>query len=168
MNNLGMQTAVVAAGCFWGVQELLREIPGVLKTEVGYCGGSAEEALYSKVKTGMTEHAEAVRIQFDNKKLSYEKLLELFFNLHDPTTLNQQGNDIGMQYRSAIFYFDEEQKNAAFRVINQLTQSKVFKNEIVTQVVEVGNFFSAEEYHQDYLKKNPNGYMCHYWRKPVL
>lgn len=158
------EKAILAAGCFWGVEELLRDFPGVLETEVGYCGGEAETALYTKVKTGTTNHAEAVQVTFDADKLSYEQLIQAFYRLHDPTTLNQQGNDIGTQYRSAIFYFNEEQKRIAEKVTQEISDSHVFKKPIVTQVVPMQPFYSAEEYHQDYLQKNPNGYMCHVWR----
>lgn len=159
------EKAIIAAGCFWGVEELLRDYPGVLETEVGYCGGQAESALYTKVKTGTTNHAEAVQVTFDADQLSYEKLIHAFYKLHDPTTINQQGNDIGTQYRSAIFYFDEQQKQIAEKVTKEVEQSKVFKKPIVTQIVPVQPFFSAEDYHQDYLQKNPDGYMCHVWRR---
>jgi peptide-methionine (S)-S-oxide reductase/peptide methionine sulfoxide reductase msrA/msrB len=159
------QKAIIAAGCFWGVEELLREYKGVITTEVGYCGGKAEEALYTKVKTGSTNHAEAVEITFDADVLSYENLIHAFFKLHDPTTLNQQGNDVGSQYRSAIFYFDEQQKQTAEKVKAEVEKSSVFKKPIVTQITHAQTFYSAEEYHQDYLQKNPDGYMCHVWRK---
>lgn len=158
------EKAVLAAGCFWGVEELLRDFPGVLETEVGYCGGQAETALYTKVKMGTTNHAEAVMVTFDADRLSYEQLIQAFYRLHDPTTLNQQGHDIGTQYRSAIFYFDEQQKQIAEKVTQQVDASGVFKKPIVTQIVPMQPFYSAEEYHQDYLQKNPEGYMCHVWR----
>lgn len=158
------EKAIIAAGCFWGVEELLRDFPGVLETEVGYCGGQADTALYTKVKTGSTNHAEAVQVTFDADKLSYEQLIHAFYRLHDPTTLNQQGNDIGTQYRSAIFYFNEEQKKIAEKVTKEVEASKVFKKPIVTQIVPMAPFYSAEDYHQDYLQKNPEGYMCHVWR----
>lgn len=157
--------ALLAAGCFWGVEELLRKYPGVLETEVGYCGGQAEEALYAKVKTGQTRHAESVLVTFDPQQLSYENLLRAFFKLHDPTTLNQQEGDIGPQYRSAIFYFDEVQKQMAEKIKAEVQESGVWKKPIVTEITKAEPFYSAEEYHQDYLQKNPAGYMCHYWRK---
>lgn len=160
-----VENAILAAGCFWGVEELLREYPGVIDTEVGYCGGKAEDALYTKVKTGTTNHAEAVQVRFDAEKLSYEQLLQAFFRMHDPTTLNQQHNDVGTQYRSAIFYFNDQQKQIAEKVVKEVEESKVFKKPIVTQVVPVQPFYSAEDYHQDYLRKNPDGYMCHIWRE---
>lgn len=159
------QKALLAAGCFWGVEELLRKYPGVLETEVGYCGGQADQALYTKVKTGTTGHAEAILVFFDATQLSYENLIQAFFKLHDPTTLNQQGNDIGSQYRSAIFYFDDQQKQIAEKVKAEVQASGFWKKQIVTEITEAQPFYSAEEYHQDYLQKNPNGYMCHYWRE---
>lgn len=159
------QKAILAAGCFWGVEELLRKLPGVLKTKVGYCGGkAAEDALYSKVKTGQTGHAESILIHFDADKISYETLLQAFFKLHDPTTPNQQGNDIGTQYRSAIFCFDADQKATAEKVKKEVDASGKWKRPIITQILNEAVFFDAEDYHQDYLQKNPNGYTCHYWR----
>jgi methionine-S-sulfoxide reductase len=159
------ETAVFAAGCFWGVQELIRKIDGVTQTQVGYCGDNASSALYSKVKTGETNHAEAVQVIFDSEKITYEQILEYFFKLHDPTTLNQQGNDVGSQYRSAIFYLSESQKISAEKIKANVEASKKWKNSVVTAVVPATEFFSAEDYHQDYLQKNPNGYTCHYWRE---
>ncbi len=158
------ETAIFAAGCFWGVEELIRKIDGVTQTQVGYCGGDASTALYSKVKTGETNHAEAVKIIFDPEIISYKKIIELFFELHDPTTINQQGNDIGSQYRSAIFYFNNEQKQIAESVKLELQNSNKWLKPIVTAITVATEFFDAEEYHQDYLQKNPDGYTCHYWR----
>ncbi|MFZ3228829.1 MAG: peptide-methionine (S)-S-oxide reductase MsrA [Pseudobdellovibrio sp.] len=163
---MNKQKAILAAGCFWGVEELLREMPGVLETQVGYCGGSsAEDARYEKVKTGQTGYAEAVQILFDADILSYEKLLEAFFKLHDPTTMNQQGNDVGTQYRSAIFYMDDAQKAVAEKVKFEIEKTGKWKKPIITSIIPKADFFDAEDYHQDYLQKNPNGYTCHYWRK---
>jgi len=160
------QTAVLAAGCFWGVEELVRAIPGVLETQVGYTGGaSAEKAFYNYVKTGTTGHAEALQVVFDADVLSYENLLRAFFKLHDPTTMNRQGNDIGTQYRSAIFYVDAEQKATAEKVKAEVNASKKWANPVVTEIVPAAAFYNAEEYHQDYLQKNPDGYTCHYWRE---
>lgn len=160
------QKAILAAGCFWGVEELFRKLPGVLKTEVGYCGGkSAEDALYSKVKTGQTGHAESILIHFDRDIISFEKLLHAFFKLHDPTTPNQQGNDIGTQYRSAIFCTDSEQKVIAEKVKKEVDASGKWKRPVITQILDHAPFYNAEDYHQDYLQKNPNGYTCHYWRE---
>ncbi len=158
------ETAILAGGCFWGVEQLIRQIPGVLETTVGYCGGQTENPTYPDVKTGKTGHAEAILIRFDETILSYDALLDLFFRLHDPTTKNQQGNDIGSQYRSAIFYFSENQREAAARAIERATLSGRWKRPIVTEVIPESRFWNAEEYHQDYLVKNPNGYNCHYLR----
>lgn len=160
-----LQKAIFAAGCFWGVEELLRKIKGVIETEVGYCGGSlAAEAVYEKVKTGTTGHAESVQITFDSDLLSYEKLLHFFFKLHDPTTLNQQGNDKGSQYRSALFCSNPEQKMIAEKVKAEIEKSGKWKKPLVTEIRSTGEFYSAESYHQDYLQKNPGGYTCHFWR----
>jgi peptide-methionine (S)-S-oxide reductase len=158
------EIAVIAAGCFWGVEELLRAMNGVIDTEVGYCGGEGENPVYTKVKTGKTGHAEAVKVIFDPQKLSYADLIRAFYKLHDPTTLNQQGNDIGTQYRSAIFYTSPEQKTTAEQVTVEVSASGFWKKPIVTQIVPLQTFYSAEDYHQDYLQKNPDGYTCHYWR----
>jgi len=161
---MNLQKAYIAAGCFWGVEELIREMNGVINTEVGYCGGQTDNPVYNLVKTGQTGHAEAVEIIFDAGIISYQKIIEMFFKLHDPTTLNQQGNDIGTQYRSAIFYVDEEQKRTAQIVKDNVTNSGKWAKPVVTEISPLVKFYSAEDYHQDYLKKNPNGYMCHFWR----
>lgn len=154
-----LETAILAGGCFWGMEEILRKIPGVVETEVGYIGGTTGKPTYERVHQGNTGHAEAVRIIFDPSKISYSDLLsKWFFKMHDPTTLNQQGNDKGTQYRSAIFYTSEAQKKTA-----EQAKSKV--KGAVTQIVNAGEFTKAEDYHQDYLKKNPAGYTCHYMRK---
>jgi methionine-S-sulfoxide reductase len=158
------ETAVLAGGCFWGVEEILRKIPGVISTEVGYCGGKLSQPTYEDVKKGSTDHAEAVQIEFDADKLSYETLLEYFFRLHDPTTPNQQGNDIGTQYRSAIFYQSEAQRLNAEKMKKKVDESKKWKRPLVTQILPAMPFYSAEKYHQDYLQKNPGGYNCHYLR----
>jgi len=161
---VNLQKAYIAAGCFWGVEELIREMNGVINTEVGYCGGQTDNPVYNLVKTGQTGHAEAVEITFDAGIISYQKIIEMFFKLHDPTTLNQQGNDIGTQYRSAIFYVDEEQKRTAQIVKDNVINSGKWAKPVVTEISPLVKFYSAEDYHQDYLKKNPNGYMCHFWR----
>lgn len=158
------EKAILAGGCFWGVEELLRSYKGVISTEVGYCGGLESDAKYEFVKTGKTEHAEAILIEFDPQVLSYNELLQAFFKLHDPTTKNQQGNDIGRQYRSAIFYFDERQKAVAEEVKSEVEKSGKWKRPIVTEIVPLKPFYSAEAFHQDYLQKHPDGYTCHYWR----
>jgi peptide methionine sulfoxide reductase msrA/msrB len=158
------ETAVLAGGCFWGMEEIIREIPGVLETEVGYTGGSTPKATYDQVKTGRTGHAESIRVVFDPTVLSYEGLLGYFFRMHDPTTPNQQGNDIGTQYRSAIFYENEEQRKTAEAVKARIEASGKWKRAIVTQIVPATEFWPAEEYHQDYLEKHPGGYTCHFLR----
>jgi peptide methionine sulfoxide reductase msrA/msrB len=159
------ETAVVAGGCFWGMEEILRGIPGVIETEVGYTGGSTASPEYDSVKTGRTGHAEAVRIVFDPARLSYETLLEQwFFRMHDPTTPDRQGNDVGTQYRSAIFVTSPEQRAIALRVKERVAKSGKWSAPVVTQIVPAGSFTPAEEYHQDYLQKNPGGYTCHYLR----
>jgi peptide methionine sulfoxide reductase msrA/msrB len=160
-----LETAVLAGGCFWGMEELLRKIPGVLETEVGYAGGSTAHPTYEDVHNGDTGHAEAVRITFDPRKLSYEDLLEKwYFRMHDPTTLNRQGNDTGTQYRSAIFFTSPAQKEIAAAVKARVDHSGKWKRPVVTEIVAAGAFTPAEDYHQDYLQKHPAGYTCHYMR----
>ncbi|WP_435626553.1 peptide-methionine (S)-S-oxide reductase MsrA [Candidatus Ferrigenium straubiae] len=162
------QTAYLAGGCFWGMEELVRRIPGVLETEVGYTGGDTPDATYEQVKTGRTGHAESLKIVFDPQKLSYRHLLFEFFRMHDPTTKNRQGNDFGTQYRSAIFYVGEEQKRTAEEVIRTVEGSGEWKARIVTEVAPFREFWRAEEYHQKYLVKHPRGYTCHYIRRMNL
>ena len=160
-----LETAILAGGCFWGMEDILRKIPGVLETEAGYSGGSTASPDYEAVHSGSTGHAEAVRIVFDPARLSYADLLEhWFFRMHDPTTRNRQGNDVGTQYRSAIFYTSPEQKQSAEDVIRRVDASKKWSAPIVTEVAAAGPFTRAEEYHQRYLEKNPGGYTCHYLR----
>jgi peptide methionine sulfoxide reductase msrA/msrB len=159
------EKAILAGGCFWGMQDLLRKQPGVISTKVGYTGGGVENPFYEVVKTGSSGHAEAVEVVFDPKKTSYRDILIFFFKIHDPTTKNRQGNDVGTQYRSAIFYTNDEQKDIALKLIEDLNKKRIFKDKIVTQIVEAGKFYQAEGYHQDYLKNNPNGYTCHYVRE---
>ena len=160
-----LETAILAGGCFWGVEDLLRDIMGVEKTRVGYTGGSTPNPKYENVKTGTTGHAEAIKIAFDPQKVSYAELLEFFFKMHDPTTLHRQGNDRGTQYRSAIFYLNDLQKETALAKIKEWDASGRWKAPIVTEVVPATEFYEAEEYHQDYLVKNPGGYTCHYYRE---
>lgn len=157
------EIAVLAAGCFWGVEDLIRKIPGVIDTEVGYTGGEGDPT-YENVKKGKSGYAESISIEFDPTKLSYEHLLELFFKLHDPTTLNRQGNDIGTQYRSAIFTNSPEQRKTAEKVIAAENNSGRHQRPVSTKIEDLKAFYSAEDYHQDYLQKNPGGYTCHYWR----
>ncbi len=151
------QKIVLAGGCFWGLEELIRRQPGVIKTRVGYTGGENENPTYENHKG----HAEAVEIEYDPDKTSYKKLLDFFFQIHNPTTLNQQGNDIGTSYRSAIFYRSDEEKKKAEDFINIVNNSKRWKDPVVTTLEPLGVFYVAEDYHQDYLQKNPGGYTCH-------
>jgi peptide methionine sulfoxide reductase msrA/msrB len=150
----------LAGGCFWGMQDLLRRIPGVIFTEVGYTGGSVPNATYRDHKG----HAEAVRVIYDSKRIPFDQLLRWYFRMHDPTTLNRQGNDIGDSYRSAIFYHTDEQRYIAIEFIRKLNKFSKWGAPVVTQVVKAGPFWRAEEEHQDYLIKNPNGYTCHFLR----
>ena len=160
------ETAILAGGCFWGMEEIIRKIPGVIKTTVGYSGGVTDDPTYQDVCTGTTGHAESVQIVFDPARLSYEALLDYFFRMHDPTTLNQQHNDIGTQYRSAIFYTSEQQKKTAESVKARWDKSGKFKRPITTEITAATAFYSAEDYHQKYLLKNPGGYTCHVLRDP--
>jgi peptide methionine sulfoxide reductase msrA/msrB len=160
------ETAILAGGCFWGMEEILRKIPGVIETEVGYTGGTTSHPVYDDVHTGETGHAEAVRVVFDPGKLSYADLLEKwFFRMHDPTTRNRQGNDVGSQYRSAIFVTSPEQRKIAEAVKARAGRSGRWKNPIMTVIANAGPFTPAEDHHQKYLEKNPGGYTCHYLRE---
>jgi peptide methionine sulfoxide reductase msrA/msrB len=160
----GRETAVLAGGCFWGMEDLLRVLPGVIETRVGYTGGTTTNPKYGDVHAGRGGQAEAVEIVFDPSRLSYEQLLEFFFRMHDPTTLNQQGNDVGVSYRSAIFYESDAQKQVAEQVKKKVDASKKWPKPVVTEIVAAGPFWPAEEEHQDYLQKHPGGYTCHYVR----
>jgi peptide-methionine (S)-S-oxide reductase len=155
------QRAVLAGGCFWGMQDLIRRFPGVLTTRVGYTGGNVPNATYANHGT----HAEAIEILFDPAQLPYRKLLEFFFQIHDPTTLNRQGNDRGTSYRSAIFYTSEEQKQIAQQTIADANASGIWPGKIVTELAPASDFWEAEPEHQDYLERIPNGYTCHYIRE---
>jgi len=155
-----IEKAILAGGCFWGVEELIRDLPGVIKTVVGYTGGQVANATYRNHGT----HAEGIAVTFDNEKLSYRQLLAFFFQIHDPTTRNRQGNDRGTSYRSAIFYLNEEQEKTAQDFIAEMTASKIWPGPIVTEVVPAGDFWDAEEEHQNYLRKYPGGYTCHFIR----
>jgi methionine-S-sulfoxide reductase len=159
-----MPVATLAGGCFWGVEELFRPQPGVLDVVVGYTGGNTPNPTYEQVKTGKTGHAEAVRITFDTTATTFEALLRFFFKLHDPTTMNSQGEDCGTQYRRAIFVHDEDQRQTAERVMADIIASGFWPKPVVTEIVDAGPWWSAEEYHQDYLQKNPDGYTCHWVR----
>lgn len=157
--------ATMAGGCFWGMEDLIRKQPGVIDVEVGYSGGETKNATYNSVKMGHTGHAEAVQIKFDPKKTSFENLLLYFFKIHDPTTVNRQGNDIGSQYRSVIFFHDEQQREVAEKVKARVEKSGAWQRPVVTQIVPFQAWWKAEEEHQDYLEKNPGGYTCHFPRK---
>ena len=160
------EVAILAGGCFWGMEEILRQIPGVLQVDVGYTGGSTPNPGYREVSTGLTGHAEAVRVLFDPGRLSYADLLEkFFFRMHDPTTKNRQGYDIGSQYRSAIFATTAEQRSTAEKVKAKVEASGFWDDPIVTEVVDAGPFTLAEDEHQDYLQKHPGGYTCHFLRR---
>ena len=161
------ETAILAGGCFWGMEDLLRRIPGVLSTRVGYSGGDVPNATYRNHGT----HAEALELVFDPSRISYRQILEFFFQIHDPTTPNRQGNDRGMSYRSAIYYLDEVQKRTAEQTIADVDASGLWPGKAVTEIVAAGPFWEAEPEHQDYLERNPNGYTCHFirpgWKLPV-
>ncbi|RWB93026.1 peptide-methionine (S)-S-oxide reductase MsrA [Mesorhizobium sp.] len=160
------ERAVLAGGCFWGMQDLIRRYPGVISTRVGYTGGEVSNATYRNHGS----HAEAIEIVFDPDTISYRDLLEFFFQIHDPTTRNRQGNDVGASYRSAIFYTDDEQKRVAEDTIADVEASRLWPGKVVTEVVPVSDFWEAEPEHQDYLDRYPNGYTCHFprpnWKLP--
>ena len=158
------ERALLAGGCFWGMEDLIRKQPGVLRTRVGYTGGAFENPTYNDVRTGMTGHAEAIEIVYDPDVLSYEKLLQWFFQIHDPTTKDRQGNDRGSQYRSAIWFTSDTQRETAEAVMARVEASGRWPGKLVTELSPAGVFTEAEDYHQDYLEKHPNGYTCHYVR----
>jgi peptide-methionine (S)-S-oxide reductase len=160
------ETAILAGGCFWGMQDLLRRYPGVLSTRVGYSGGDVANATYRNHGT----HAEAIEIVFDPSQISYRQILEIFFQIHDPTTKNRQGNDVGLSYRSAIFYRDDQQKQIAQDTIADVDASGLWPGKVVTEISPAGPFWEAEPEHQDYLERYPQGYTCHFirpgWKLP--
>lgn len=160
------ERAVLAGGCFWGMQDLIRKLPGVVATRVGYIGGSVNNATYRNHEG----HAEAIEINFDPAKTSFRDLLEFFFQIHDPSTLNRQGNDVGTSYRSAIFYASDDQKKVAVDTIADVDASGIWPGKVVTEVEPIGEFWEAEPEHQDYLERIPNGYTCHFprpnWKLP--
>ncbi len=164
---MSTQRAILAGGCFWGMQDLIRKQPGVVSTRVGYSGGDVPNATYRNHGT----HAESIEIVFDPARMSYRKLLEFFFQIHDPSTVNRQGNDVGTSYRSAIFYTSDEQKRIAEDTIADVNASGLWPGKAVTEVVPAGDFWEAEPEHQDYLERIPNGYTCHFirpdWKLPV-
>jgi peptide-methionine (S)-S-oxide reductase len=165
--SVSTEKAILAGGCFWGMQDLIRRMPGVLTTRVGYSGGDVPNATYRHHGT----HAEAIEIVFDPKVISYRKLLEFFFQIHDPTTLNRQGNDRGTSYRSGIYYTSEEQERVARETIEDVNASGLWPSKVVTEVAPAGPFWEAEPEHQDYLERYPNGYTCHFirpdWKLPM-
>jgi peptide-methionine (S)-S-oxide reductase len=160
-----LQSAYLAGGCYWGLEDLIRKIPGVLDTKVGFSGGHIKNVSYKEVTKGDTGHAESIEIKFDSNELSYQNLLFHFFKMHNPTTINQQGNDRGAQYRSSIFYINDQQKNTALQTIKLVNKSNEWKDPVVTEVIAFANFYPAEESHQKYILKNPDGYSCHFVRK---
>ena len=164
IKNATHETAILAGGCFWGMEEIIRKIPGIIKTTVGYTGGTTANVTYEEVCTGETGHAEAIQVEFDSARLSDETLLDYFFRMHDPTTRNRQHNDVGTQYRSAIFYTSEAQKQTAESAKAKWNKSSKFKRPITTEISAATKFYPAEEYHQKYLVKNPGGYTCHVLR----
>jgi peptide-methionine (S)-S-oxide reductase len=162
----GTEKAILAGGCFWGVQDLIRKLDGVTATRVGYTGGDTPDATYRNHGS----HAEAIEILFDPERISYRDLLEFFFQIHDPTTTNRQGNDVGASYRSAIFYLDDEQRRIAEDAIADVEASGLWPGSVVTEVAPAGSFWEAEPEHQDYLERYPSGYTCHFvrpgWKLP--
>lgn len=165
MNEKTTQKLVLAGGCFWGMEELLKQLHGVIKTRVGYTGGQLKDPAYADVKTGRTGHAEAVEVTYDPADISYRQIIEFFFKIHDPTTLNSQGNDHGTQYRSAIFVASKEELETARDVIQEVRNSNFWKDPICTEIAWAQNFYEAEAVHQNYLENNPGGYTCHWIRK---
>jgi peptide-methionine (S)-S-oxide reductase len=160
------ETAILAGGCFWGMQDLIRRMPGIVSTRVGYTGGDVRNATYRNHGT----HAEAIELVFDPSRLSYRKILEFFFQIHDPSTKNRQGNDTGTSYRSAIYYTNDEQKKVAEDTISDVDASGIWPGKVVTELAPAGDFWEAEADHQDYLERIPNGYTCHFvrpdWKLP--
>ena len=158
------EIAIIAGGCFWGMEGLFQRKEGILDTAVGYIGGTISNPTYEQVKTGTTGHAEALKITFDPSLISFRKILLFFFQIHDPTTRDRQGNDIGSQYRSSIFYTSDNQKETAIQVIKDVEEYNYWGGPIVTSIEPAQTFWDAEDYHQDYLLNKPNGYTCHFPR----
>ena len=163
-----LQIATLAGGCFWCLEAVYQEVDGIDSIVSGYCGGTQLDPTYEQVCSGVTGHAEAVNIYFDPDKVSYEKLLEIFFVIHDPTTLNRQGGDIGTQYRSAIFFHNDTQKQQAIKTIELLQNTDVWDSQIVTEIVSASTFYEAEQYHQNYYRDNPNQQYCQFVVAPKL
>ena len=164
------KTAYLAGGCFWGMQDLFRKLPGVKSTRVGYCGGDLANPTYSDLKKGDSGHAEALEVVYDEAVIGFADLLEFFFQIHDPTTTNRQGNDLGAQYRSIIFAADDEEERSAREIIGLVDESGLWPGKVVTEILPTPTFYEAEPVHQDYLVRNPHGYTCHFprpnWRLP--
>ncbi|MCV2884686.1 peptide-methionine (S)-S-oxide reductase MsrA [Aestuariibacter sp. AA17] len=163
-----IQHATIAGGCFWCLESALNQVEGIESAFSGYAGGHQTNPTYEEVCTGNTGHAEVVRVNFDADKLSYRDLLEIFFALHDPTQLNRQGNDIGTQYRSAIFFHDDAQKDEALAIIKEMEEEQIWDNPVVTEVTELSNYYQAEDYHQDYFNNNPQNTYCNMVVAPKL
>ena len=161
-----MDIATLGAGCFWCIEAILLNAPGIISIEVGYTGGHIDAPTYKMICEGNTGHAEVAQIEFDNKKITYEELLSIFFEIHDPTTLNRQGNDTGTQYRSCIFYHDSNQKKIAEKTKNMIQSN--FNNKIVTEIIPLEKFYSAENYHQNYYNNNQNAPYCNFVIKPKI
>ncbi len=167
-DNSNQKIATLAGGCFWCIEGAFSQVKGILSATSGYMGGQSKNPNYEQICTGKSGHAEVVQLVFNPKVISYQDILEIFFTLHDPTQLNRQGNDIGSQYRSAIFYHDENQKSSALNIINTMTESAMFDREIVTQLCSVDTFYSGENYHQNYFNNNPESQYCQAIVSPKL
>jgi peptide-methionine (S)-S-oxide reductase len=167
-NNSKLETAVLGAGCFWCVEAIFQDLKGVERVESGYSGGTVKNPTYKEVCSGTTGHAEVVKITFDPSVISYEQILTVFFHVHDPTTLNRQGADAGTQYRSAIFYNNDEQKKTAEKVKEEITNQKLWDDPIVTEITAASDYYSAEDYHQNYFNDNPNASYCSYVIAPKV
>ncbi|NCP66201.1 MAG: peptide-methionine (S)-S-oxide reductase MsrA [Paraglaciecola sp.] len=163
-----IQQATLAGGCFWCIESAFNSVEGVVSAFSGYAGGQVPNPTYEQVCTGTTGHAEVVRVNFDADKISYRDILEIFFALHNPTQINRQGNDIGTQYRSEIFYHDEEQKREAEQIIDQIQLEEIWSNPVVTEITALNNYYQAEDYHQDYFSQNPQNQYCNMVVAPKL
>lgn len=163
-----MKEATIAGGCFWCIEGAFNQLQGIVSAKSGYAGGDVKAPTYEQVCSGKSGHAEVVRLVYDESVINYEDILKVFFTLHDPTQLNRQGNDIGSQYRSAIFYHDEQQKSSAEKIIAQMTEEQMWPDPIVTEVTEINNYFEAEQYHQGYAKDNPQNQYCQFVVSPKL
>ncbi len=165
MSDANRDYVILAGGCFWGMEQLFQKFEGVIDTDVGYTGGKLVNPTYKDVKTGETDHAEAIKITFDTDRTNLKNILHFFFKVHDPTTVNRQGNDVGTQYRSAIFIRNNEQRITSEEVIKEVEEMERFKGSVQTNLEDEREFYLAEDFHQDYLLKNPMGYTCHFVRK---